>query len=69
VMSIGCAPTFCIHVNQASLHKDMTLTTTLNNLPKNIPALFKSDWADSCIQHHHKGNRVLPHTFLLHLLG
>jgi hypothetical protein len=69
VMSIGCAPTFCIHVNQVSLHKDMILTTTLNNLPKNIHALFKSNWVDSCIQHPHKGNIVLPHTFLSHLLG
>ncbi len=67
IPSILYAPTFCIHVNQAILHKDIRCQITLNDLVMNKPAFFKHNQAGTCIHHPHKSNNVWPHTFLLHL--
>ncbi len=66
--SIIHAPTFCIHVDQATPHKDIRLATTLNDLCMSTPALFEGIYAGTCIQHRHKSKRVRLHIFLLHLL-
>jgi hypothetical protein len=35
------APTYCIHVNKGTPHKDIRLTTPLNELFMNMLAIFK----------------------------
>ncbi len=40
-LSILHAATFCIHIHQATPHKDIELTTILNDLLVNIHAVFK----------------------------
>ncbi len=67
IPSILYAPTFCIHVNQAILHKDIRCQITLNDLVMNKPAFFKHNQAGTCIHHPHKSSKVWPYTFLLHL--
>jgi hypothetical protein len=42
--SILNAPTFCIHVSQATAHKDILHQTIFNHLVMNRPALFKPIW-------------------------
>ncbi len=66
--SILHAPTFCIHVNQASRHKNIWIPSIFNDLLVCAPALFQCNYAGTCIQHSHISNRVWAHTFLLHLL-
>ncbi len=62
IPSILYAPTFCINVNQAILHKDIRCQITLNDLVMNKPAFFKHNQAGTCIHHPHKSNKVWPHT-------
>jgi hypothetical protein len=42
-------PTFGIHVNKAISHKEIILTTKLNDLFMNVPALFKRCYTGTCI--------------------
>ncbi len=55
--SILHAPTFCIHVNQSTPHKDIQIPSNLNNLLMRTSFLFKSKNTGTCIQHSNKGNR------------
>jgi len=65
--SIFNAPTFCIHVDQTIPHKDITLTSTLNDLLINILALFKGNYVGTCIHHPHKSMNIWSHTLVLHV--
>ncbi len=56
--SILNAPACCIHVNQNIPHKDIQLTTILNELLMSKPALFKGNYASTCIQNPYKSNRI-----------
>ncbi len=56
--SILHAPTFCIHVNQSTPHKDIQIPSNMNNLLMSTSSLFKcKNTGTLCIQHSHKGNR------------
>ncbi len=48
---ILCVPRLCIHVNQATPHKDIKFTTFFSDLIMNNPTLFKGNYTGTCIQH------------------
>jgi hypothetical protein len=61
------APTFCIHLHQAILHKHIWIPSTSNDLLMSTPAVFNCNHTGTCIQHPHNSNRIWLHMFLLHL--
>ncbi len=61
-------PTFCIHLNQAIPHKDIRLTTTLNDLFINLSTSFKCSQTSTLANHLNKSEFVRSHSLLLHLL-
>jgi hypothetical protein len=67
--SILSASTFGIDVNQAILHKDIRVASTiLSDLVPNAPALIKCPCTGTCIEKPDKYDRIWLYVLLLHLL-
>jgi hypothetical protein len=58
---------FYIHVNKDIAHKDIKLTTNLNELFMNKHVVFKCSWISTCLHHLNKSEFAKTHSFSSHL--